>query len=130
MGVWNIYTLNEQCYFLSKDECHRLVRNHEYNLVITIRRVFGFGIKINYNKSPYENTIEIVLREPKNVFLCNKINSAIHGLFPSDINLPARTKPLSGLGLKFWIKWRCPYQDLCTALRQFKQSVDLRSWLI
>ena len=97
---------------------------------IGTERVFGFGIKINYNKSSYENTIEIVLRQSKNVFRCNEINSAIHGPFPSDINLPARTKSLSGLGFKFCIKLDCPYQDLCTALRQFKQSVDLRSWLI
>ena len=63
------YTLNDRLYSLSKDERHRFARNHENNLVttISIRRVFGFGIDINYNKSPYENAIEIILREPTNI---------------------------------------------------------------
>ena len=125
-----MYTLNDQLYLLSKDERHRLARNHEYNLVVTIRRVFGFGIDINYNKSPYENAIEVILLEPKNIFRCNKTNSAFHNLFPSDIELPAGTKSLLGLGLKFCIKRGRPYQDICTALRLFKRSVDLRKWLL
>lgn len=126
----NIYTLNDQLYKLSQNERHRLARNQDYNLVITIRRVFGLGIDINYNKSPYENTIEVILREPKNIFRCNKTNSAFHDLFPSDIELPAGTKTLLGLGLKFCIERGRPYQDLCRSLCMFKKSVDLWTWLL
>ena len=66
--------------------------------------------------------------EPKNVFRCSKTNAAFHDLFPADIKLPAGTKSLLGLGLKFCIERGRPYQDICTALQQFKRSTDIQDW--
>ena len=64
------------------------------------------------------------------MFWCQKTNSAFPNLFPSDVKLPARTKSLLGLGFKFCIKRRQPYQDLCTALKQFKLLTDNQDWLV
>ena len=86
-------SLNQHLYSISMNERHRLKRDHEYNLVVTIRRVFGFGIDIDYSKSPYENAINIIKMEPKNVFRCSKTNAAFRDLFPTDIKLPAGTNP-------------------------------------
>ena len=68
--------------------------------------------------------------EPKNVFRCSKTNAAFHDLFPTDVELPVGTKSLLGLGLKFCIKRGRPYQDLCTALKQFKRYTDIQDWRV
>lgn len=59
-GVHNVYTFIDQICSISIDEHHRLAQNNKYNLVITKRRVFGFCIEISYNKSQYDNAIEII----------------------------------------------------------------------
>lgn len=64
------------------------------------------------------------------MFRCSKTNSSFHNLLPDDITLPPGTRSLLGLGFKFCIERPRPYQDLCTALIQFKRSVDLRIHLI
>mmetsp|Transcript_17783 Transcript_17783/g.19925 ORF Transcript_17783/g.19925 Transcript_17783/m.19925 type:complete len:118 (+) Transcript_17783:430-783(+) len=66
----------------------------------------------------------MILHEPKNVFWCHKLNSAFQDCFPCDIKLPVETKSLLGLGLKICIEQGKPYQDVCSALKQFKRSTD------
>jgi hypothetical protein len=113
---------------ISSKESYRLDRDYEYNTKCTIKRVFGFNV--DKNKSAAINAERILDDEPQNVFKVFRTNLAFHNLCPAHIQLPVGTRALLGLGMKFCIERPRPYQDLCSALGQFKRDVDLRMFLV
>ena len=94
----------------------------------TIQRVFGFTIDENLLVA--ENTTIQLSKEKRTMLNTSSVtNSSFHNLLPQGITLPAGTRSLLGLGLKFCIEKPRPYQDICTGLQQFRNSINLCSYL-
>ena len=99
-----------------------------YHTRLSIERVYGF--KINLNTSAHKNVVAILDKEPSNILKCKNRNLQFHNLCPPSQQLPVGIKSLLGNGLKFCIEQPRPYQDVCTALIQFKRSLQVCDHLV
>lgn len=104
-------------------------RDHNYNMDITIRCVFGYNI--NTLKTLRENKVLIIQLEEadQKIFLSNIQNAAYHDKCGQHIQLLSGTKSLLGIGLKFVIERSLPYQDICASLQDFQKAVNLQCYL-
>ena len=107
-----------------------LTASKDHHCKLTLTRVFGF--EIDTSLSVKENAAQLLSNET-NVIRCAKLNLSYHNLLPSGYKLPPGppgTRSLLRLGIKFCIERPRPYQDICSAMLNFRRSVDLRMHLI